>query len=54
MTNLEVLNKVKVLLEQAIVVMDDNEKVFNIETMDVEDLYQTLENLVNDIDESNE
>jgi hypothetical protein len=54
MSNLEVLNKVKALLEQAIVVMDDNKKVFNVETIDVEDLYQTLENLVNDIDESNE
>jgi hypothetical protein len=49
-----VLNTVKALLNQAIQVMDDNENVFEVETMDVEDLYQTLENLVNDIDESNE
>jgi len=46
MTNLEVLDKVKALLSKAIQVMDENENVFTDETIDVEDLYHTLDNLV--------
>ena len=32
--------------------MDENENVFDVEEMDVEDLYQTLDNLIYNIKES--
>lgn len=52
MTNQEVLERVVFLLNEARTVIDQNENVYDSENIDVESLYYKLEEIVDEIENS--
>lgn len=46
MQNQEVLNEVSELLNQAVDLMDKNEGVFEVGSLDVEEMYQVLQDFI--------